>query len=152
MFEQERHKGLLICLSSLATMVSSILIRCLHGGALRVPSDLVFRVCAIRLLNPDIHLCFGLRYRSASPRKIALHLLVSTDCVLSIMWFLNRMLIFSSNVVWFVSLDCDPMAWYINRTISTMRSGLKWIQKDVAGTSWLSRAWRIAFACLTYIT
>lgn len=40
----------------------------------------------------------------------------------------------------------------INRHITTIRSGLKWTKKDVQGTSWLSRARRIAFHCLVYTT
>lgn len=38
----------------------------------------------------------------------------------------------------------------INRVISTIHSGLKWMKKDVTGTSWLSRARRIAFTCTVY--
>lgn len=43
-------------------------------------------------------------------------------------------------------------AWlFINRQVTTIRSGLKWLQKDVKGTSWISRARRIAFPCLIYV-
>lgn len=41
---------------------------------------------------------------------------------------------------------------HINRRITTMRSGLKWLKKDVQGTSWLSRARRIAFHSMVYFT
>lgn len=41
---------------------------------------------------------------------------------------------------------------HINRRFTTIRSGLKWVKKDVHGTSWLSRARRLAFQSLVYIT
>lgn len=43
-------------------------------------------------------------------------------------------------------------AWlHINRRITTLRSGLKWIKKDVQGTLWVSRARRLAFHSMVYI-
>lgn len=39
----------------------------------------------------------------------------------------------------------------INRHITTIRSGLKWLKKDVQGTSWLSRARRLVFRSMVYI-
>lgn len=41
---------------------------------------------------------------------------------------------------------------HINRRFTTIRSGLKWVKKDVHGTSWLSWARRLAFQSLVYIT
>lgn len=38
----------------------------------------------------------------------------------------------------------------INRRITTVRSGLKWLHKYVKGTTWLSRARRIAFTSIIY--
>lgn len=38
----------------------------------------------------------------------------------------------------------------INSHIYTIKSGLKWMKKEVKGTSWLSRARRVAFAYTVY--
>lgn len=38
----------------------------------------------------------------------------------------------------------------INRRITKVRSGQKWMHKDVKGTTWLSRARRIAFRSMIY--